>query len=67
VLEVPLAVDLLDAPLGVLGDRAGALMGAEARVVMGGVVGEMRGDAVDVARVQRLVIGADVVEVFQSP
>jgi hypothetical protein len=67
VLEVPLPVDLLDAPLGVLGDRVGALMGAEPRVVVDGVVGEVGGDAVDVARVERLVVGADVVEVAQSP
>ena len=43
-LDVPLAVDLLDSPVGVLGDRPSALVGPEPRVVVDGVVGEVRGD-----------------------
>ena len=46
----------------VLPDRPGALVRPQARVVVDGVVGEMRGDLVRIAGVQRLVIGADVVE-----
>jgi hypothetical protein len=57
-----LAVDRLDSPLGVLGDLPAA-MRPETRVVVDGVVGEVRGDQVDVACVERLVVGADVVEV----
>src|SRR5215213_5922448 len=61
VLEPPLAVDGLDAPRRVFGDLA-AMMWAEARVVVGCVVDEMSGHRVGVARVERLVVGADVVE-----
>jgi hypothetical protein len=61
VLHPPLPVDRLDAPLGVLGDLPAAVR-AEAGVVVDGVVGEVRVDQVDVARVERLVVGADVVE-----
>ena len=43
-------------------DRPRALVRAEPRVVVDGVVGEVRGDRVGVAGVQRLVVGADVVE-----
>jgi hypothetical protein len=63
VLEVPLALDLLDAQLGVLPDPLSPLVRAEARVVVDRVVREMRGDEVGVAGVERLVVGADVVEV----
>jgi hypothetical protein len=62
VLEPPLAVDVLDTPLGVVGDLA-PVVGLEARVVVGRVGGEVRGDEIGVARVERLVVGADVVEV----
>jgi hypothetical protein len=61
VLEPPLPAEVVDRPAGVLGDRA-AVVGAEARVVMGRVLGEVRGDQVDVACVERLVVAADVVE-----
>jgi hypothetical protein len=61
VLEPPLAVDVVDRPARVLGDLAPA-MGAEAGVVVGGVVGEVPRDQVDVARVERRVVAADVVE-----
>jgi len=67
VLEIPLPVDHLDPHLRVLPDPRGALMRPEPRVVVDRVVGEVRGDQIDVARVERLVIGADVVEVAQSP
>jgi hypothetical protein len=65
VLEVPLAVEIFDRPLRVLADRPGALVRAEARVVVDRVVGEVLGDAVGVARVQRRVVAADVVEAGQ--
>jgi hypothetical protein len=61
VLEPPLPGEVVDRPAGVLGDRA-AVVGPEARVVVGRVVGEVRGDQVDVAGVERLVVAADVVE-----
>ena len=57
-----LPVQLVDRPAGVLGDLAPAV-GAEPRVVVDRVVREVRGDQLDVAGVQRLVVGADVVEV----
>jgi hypothetical protein len=57
-----LAVDGLDAPGGVVGDLA-PVVGAEARVVVGCVLGEVGGDGVGVAGVERFVVGADVVEV----
>jgi hypothetical protein len=38
-------------------------MRPEAGVVVDGVLGEVRGDEVGVARVERVVIAADVVEV----
>jgi hypothetical protein len=63
VFDVPLAVDDLDAHLRVLPDPLGALVWPEAGVVVDGVLGEVRGDEVGVARVQRVVIAADVVEV----
>jgi len=63
VLHPPLAVDRVDRPAGVLPDLAGALVRAEARVVVDRVVGEVLGDAVGVAGVERLVVGADVIEV----
>jgi hypothetical protein len=62
VLVEPERVDIVVSPLRVLGDLA-AVVGAEARVVMRSVVGEVRGDELGVARVERLVVGADVVEV----
>jgi hypothetical protein len=46
----------------VLGDRAGASMRAEPRVVMDRVVAEERGDRLGVAGVERLVVAADVFE-----
>jgi hypothetical protein len=61
VLQPPLAVDLLDAPAGVLGDLAAA-MWAQPRVVVDRVVAEVRGDQVSVPGVERLVVGADVIE-----
>ena len=63
VLEVPLAVDDLDAHLRVLADPLGALVRPQPRVVVDGVLGEVRGDEIGVAGVERLVVGADVVEV----
>jgi hypothetical protein len=38
-------------------------MRAQPRVVVRGVVGEVRSDQIDVAGVERLVVAADVVEV----
>jgi hypothetical protein len=67
MLVTPLAVEVVDAPARVLGDRARTLVRPEPRVVVDGVVREVGGDEVDVARVERLVVGADVVEVAQSP
>jgi hypothetical protein len=61
VLEPPLPAEVVDPPTGVLGDLA-AVMRPEARVVVGRVVGEVRGDQVDVAGVERLVVAADVLE-----
>jgi hypothetical protein len=61
VLEPPPALEPVDPPAGVLGDLAPA-MRPEARVVVDGVVGEVRGDQVDVAAVQGLVVAADVGE-----
>jgi hypothetical protein len=61
VLHPPLSVDGLDPPAGVLGDLAAAVR-AQPRVVVDGVVGEVLGDAFDVAGVERLVVAADVVE-----
>ena len=49
VLDRPLAVDVLHRPVRVLADRARALVRAQARVVVGGVVGEVLGHAVGVA------------------
>jgi hypothetical protein len=66
VLHPPLAVDLVDPPAGVLGDRPGALVRAEPGVVVDGVVGEVPGDPLDVAAVERLVVAADVVERVDS-
>jgi hypothetical protein len=62
VLHPPLPVDRLDAPLGVLGDLPASVR-AEARVVVDRVVGEVAGDQVCVARVERLIVGTDVIEV----
>jgi hypothetical protein len=61
VLEPPLPVEVVDRPARVLGDLAAAV-GTEARVVVGGVFGEVARDQVDVARVERRVVAADVVE-----
>jgi hypothetical protein len=61
VLEPPLAVDVVDRPARVVGDLA-PVMGTEPRVVVGRVAGEVRGDQVDVAGVERLVVAADVGE-----
>jgi hypothetical protein len=62
VLEPPLPLDRLDAPPGVLGNLA-TVMRPEPRVVVDGVVGEVGRDQLGVARVESLVVGADVVEV----
>jgi len=62
VFVPPLAVEVVDRPAGVLGDLA-AVVGAEPGVVVGRVVGEVRGDQIDVARVERLVVATDVGEV----
>jgi hypothetical protein len=61
VLEPPLSVEPLDPPAGVLGDLAAAVR-AEAGVIVDGIVGEVGRDPVDVARVERLVVAADVGE-----
>ena len=67
VLEVPLAVDLADAEARrICADPLGALVRAEARVVVDRVLGEVGGDQLGVARVQRLVVGADVIEVAHA-
>jgi hypothetical protein len=60
-LVPPLAVEVVDSPARVLGDLA-AVVGAEARVVVSGILGEVRGDQLDVAGVERLVVAADVGE-----
>jgi hypothetical protein len=65
VLEVPLPVEVVDRPPRVLADRPRALVGPEAGVVVDRVVGEVLRDPVGIAGVQRLVIGADVIEVGQ--
>ena len=65
MLEPPLPVDGLDAPLRVVGDLA-PVVRPEARVVVRRVLGEVRRDGVRVARVERLVVGADVVEVADA-
>ena len=46
-----------------LADRRRPSMRVEARVVVGGVLGEVGGDLLGVAAVQRRVIGADVVDI----
>jgi hypothetical protein len=51
----------------VLADRARADVRAEARVVVDGVVGEVRRDLVRVASVKGLVIAPDVLQLAQSP
>jgi hypothetical protein len=60
MLEPPPAAQVVDRPAGVLGDLA-TVVRPEAGVVMGRVVGEVRGDQVDIAGVECLVIAADVV------
>jgi hypothetical protein len=62
VLHPPLSVNIRDAPLGVLRDLA-ASVGAEPRVVVDRVIGEVRGDQIGVAGIERLVVGANVFEV----
>ena len=66
VLDVPLTLDRLDAELRVLADPLRALVRPEPRVVVDGVVGEVLGDAVGVAAIECVVVGADVVEVGDS-
>jgi hypothetical protein len=61
VLVMPLAVEIVDRPARVFGDPP-AVVRAEARVVVRRVLGEVRGDQIDVARVERLVVAADVVQ-----
>jgi hypothetical protein len=67
VLHPPLAVEVFDRPPRVLGDRPSPLVWAQPRVVVDGVVGEVRRDQLDVAAVQGLVVGADVVEIGDPP
>jgi hypothetical protein len=62
VLHPPLAVHRLHAPFGVIGDLAAAVR-PEPGVVVDSVVRKVRGDQLDVTGVERLVIGADVVQV----
>jgi hypothetical protein len=57
-----LPVDLLDAPGSVLGDLAAAVR-PQPGVVVDRVLGEVGGDEVGITGIQRLVVGADVVEV----
>jgi len=66
VLEPPLTLEVLDRPFGVLADRARSLVRTEPRVVVDGVVGEVRGNEVWIAGVQRAVVAADVIEVAQE-
>jgi hypothetical protein len=61
VLVPPLPADVVDRPARVLGDLP-ATVRAEARVVVGGILGEVPGDQVDVGGVERLVVTADVGE-----
>jgi len=67
VLHPPLAVEVFDRPARVLGDRPSPLVWAQPRVVVDRVVGEVRRDQLDVAAVQGVVVGADVVEIGDSP
>jgi hypothetical protein len=67
MLNHPARVKVLDSQLGVLADRARADVRAEARVVVDGVVGEVRRDLVRVASVKGLVIAPDVLQLAQSP
>jgi hypothetical protein len=67
VFHDPRGVKVLDSQLGVLADRARALVGAEPGVVVGRVVGEVRRDLLGIASIQRLVVAADVLQVAQSP
>jgi hypothetical protein len=67
VLHPPLAVEVFDRPARVLGDRPSPLVWPQPRVVVDGVVGEVRRDQLDVAAVQGVVVGADVVEIGDSP
>jgi hypothetical protein len=62
MLVPPLPVDLVDRPPCVLGDLGSAAVGPEARVVVDGVVGEVRRDPLGVARVEGRVVAADVLE-----
>jgi hypothetical protein len=67
VLDVPLAVDLVDSERRVAADRLRPLVRSEPGVVVDRVVGEVRRDSVGVPRVQGLVIGADVIDVGYRP
>jgi hypothetical protein len=62
MLELPDRVEVLDAQRRVLGDRPPAELRLASRVVMDRVVGEVLGNSVGVAGVQRVVVRADVVE-----
>ena len=57
-----MAIEVVDRPACVAGDRLGAPVRPEPRVVMDGVVGEVGGDQLDVAGVEGVVVAADVVE-----
>jgi len=59
MLVPPATVEVVDRPAGVFRDAPPAVR-PEARVVVSGVLGEVPGDQIDVARVERLVITADV-------
>jgi hypothetical protein len=63
VLEPPLPIEVVDGPLGVLADRARPLVRPKSGVVVRRVVREVRRDEIRVAAVQRLVVGADVIEI----
>jgi hypothetical protein len=67
VLEPPLPLEVLDRPFRVLTNGAGALVRAEPRVVVDRVLGEVRGDEVGIAGVERAVVATDVLEVAQRP
>jgi hypothetical protein len=62
MLVPPLPVELVDCPARGLGDLSSASVGPQARVVVDGVVGEVRRDPLGVARVEGRVVAADVLE-----
>ena len=62
VLARPFAIEVVDRPARVAGDRPAPSVRPEPRVVMDGVVGEVGGDQLDVAGVEGVVVAADTVE-----